>query len=116
MYKNPNADPTTYWPEAKYELDVKPNVKGNLVLDHLMPLSVNAKALGWAHNARAQLEIKYFTHNNRTTKRSKKEGLTISSGSDGLGTSNFSIEEHWDPASSLKDLLDGLYNLHGLSW
>lgn len=111
MYRNPNADPASYWPEAKYELDVKPNVKGNLVLGHLMPLSVNGKALGWAHSARQQLEIKYFTHSNRTTKRSKKEGLTISSGTDGLGTSNFSIEEHWDPAGTLKDLLDGLYNL-----
>ena len=109
-YKNPNAKPEDYWQEAKYPLVATPNLKGNLYLTHLMPLSVSGKALGWLHSAKMQLEIKYFTHSNRTNKRSKKEGLTISSGTDQMGTTNYSVEENWDEANDMKDIIDGLWN------
>ena len=44
-YKNPNAKPEDYWQEAKYPLQATPNLRGNLYLTHLMPLSVSGKAL-----------------------------------------------------------------------
>ena len=109
-YKNPNAKPEDYWSEAQYPLVATPNLKGNLYLTHLMPLSVSGKALGWLHSAKQQMEIKYFTHSNRTNKRSKKEGLTISSGTDDMGATNYSVEETWSEANDLKDILDSLWN------
>jgi hypothetical protein len=72
---------------------------------------VSGKALGWLHSAKTQLEIKYFTHANRSNKRTNKEGLTISLGTDQLGTTNYSVEENWDEANDMKDLIDGLWNL-----
>ena len=45
-YKNPNAKPEDYWADAKYPLQATPNLRGNLYLTHLMPLSVSGKALG----------------------------------------------------------------------
>ena len=110
-YKNPNAKPEDYWTEANYPLQATPNLRGNLYLTHLVPMSVSGKALGWLHSAKSQIEIKYFTHANRTNKRSKKEGLTISSGTNELGTTNYSVEENWEEANSMKDLIDGLWNL-----
>jgi hypothetical protein len=76
-YKNPNAKPEDYWADAKYPLQATPNLRGNLYLTHLMPLSVSGKALGWLHSAKTQIEIKFFTHSNRSNKRTKKGGLTI---------------------------------------
>ena len=111
LYKNPNCDPKTYWSEAKYPVKVVPNLRGNVYLTHLMPLSVSAKALGWLHNQRNPLSIKYFIHSNRSGKRAKKEGVTIASGMDDLGTTNYSVEEHWESASNIKETLDGLWNL-----
>jgi hypothetical protein len=110
-YKNPNAKPEDYWAEAKYPLQTTPNLKGNLYLTHLMPLSVSSKALGWLHGAKTQIEIKFFTHSNRTNKRTKKEGLTISSGTDNLGTTNYSVEENWEEADGMKSLVDAIWNL-----
>ena len=110
-YKNPNARPEDYWEHSKYPLVAKPNLRGNLYLAHLTPLSVSSKALGWLHNARENLEVKYFTHTNRSMKRSKKEALTIQSGIDAMGTTNFSVEEPWDEASNIKELMDGLWNI-----
>jgi hypothetical protein len=66
---NPNAKPEDYWQEAKYPLIATPNLRRNLYLTHLMPLSMSGKALGWLHSAKTQLEIKYFTHANRSNKR-----------------------------------------------
>ena len=59
-YKNPNAKPEDYCAEAKYPLKVTPNLRGNLYLDHLVPMSVSGKALGWTHSATTQQEVKYF--------------------------------------------------------
>ena len=111
LYKNPNADPKSHWAEAKYPAKVSPNLRGNVYLTHLMPLSMSSKALGWLHNHRHALSIKYFIHSNRSGKRPKKEGITIASGTDELGTTNYSVEEHWENASSIKETLDGLWNL-----
>ena len=110
-YKNPNSKPEDYWEEAKYPLKSVPNLRGNLYLDHLVPMSVSGKALGWAHNATTQLEIKYFTAANRTVKRNKKEGLKITSGAGEGGETHYSVDEAWEEADTIKDLLDGLFNL-----
>ena len=111
LYKNPNCDPKSYWADAKYPAKVSPNLRGNVYLTHLMPLSVSSKALGWLHNHRHALSIKHFIHANRSGKRAKKEGVTIASGTDDLGTTNYSVEEHWECASNIKETLDGLWNL-----
>ena len=110
-YKNPNSKPEDYWEEARYPLKAVPNLRGNLYLDHLVPMSVSGKALGWAHNATTQLEIKYFTAANRTVKRNKKEGLKITSGAGEGGETHYSVDEAWEEADTIKDLLDGLFNL-----
>ena len=109
-YRNPNAKPEEYWAEAKYPLKAVPNLKGNLYLDHLIPMSVSGKALGWAHNATTQLEIKYFTAANRTVKRNKKEALKITSAAGESGETHYSVDEAWEEADTIKDLLDGLFN------
>ena len=116
LYKNPNARPEDYWAEAKYPLKVVPNLRGNLYVNHLIPMSMSAKALGCLHSVSSPIEIKYFAHSNRTNKRSKKEGLTITSGTNELGTTNYSLEEHWEEADSMKDLMDALWNLMAASF
>ena len=110
-YKNPNAKPADYWAEARYPLKSVPNLRGNLYLDHLVPMSVSSKALGWAHNAQTQLAVKYFIPANRSMKRSKKEGLKITQGSGDSGETHYAVDEVWEEADSIKDLLDGLYNM-----
>ena len=32
MLKQPNADPKSYWDQAKYKMQVKPNLRGSLFL------------------------------------------------------------------------------------
>ena len=44
-------------------------------------------------------------------KRTKKEGLKITSGSGDSGETHYAVDEVWEEADSIKDLLDGLYNL-----
>ena len=110
-YKNPNAKPEDYWAEARYPLKSVPNLRGNLYLDHLVPMSISAKALGWAHNAQTQLEVKYFIPANRSMKRSKKEGLKITQGSGDSGETHYAVDEVWEEADSIKDLMDGLHNM-----
>ena len=80
LYKQPNCEPSRYWEAAKYPLVATPNLRGNLYLTHLVPLSISSKALGWLHNAKEMIEVKYFTHGNRTQKRAKKDALTIQAG------------------------------------
>ena len=110
-YKNPNAKPEDYWTEARYPLRSVPNLRGNLYLDHLVPMSISAKALGWAHNAQTQLAVKYFIPANRSMKRSKKEGLKITQGSGDSGETHYAVDEVWEEADSIKDLMDGLHNM-----
>ena len=110
-YKNPNAKPEDYWAEARYPLKSVPNLRGNLYLDHMIPMSISSKALGWAHNAQTQLEVKYFITANRSMKRTKKEGLKITQGSGDSGETHYAVDEVWEEADSIKDLLDGLYNM-----
>ena len=73
-------------------------------------MSVSGKALGWAHNATTQLEVKYFTAANRTVKRNNKEGLKITSGAGDSGETHYSVDKAWEEADSIKDVLDGLFN------
>ena len=56
-----------------------------------MPLSVSGKALGWLHYAKTQIEVKFLTHANRSLKRTRKEGITISKGTDSMGAMNYSL-------------------------
>ena len=111
LYKQPNCEPSRYWEAAKYPLVATPNLRGNLYLTHLVPLSISSKALGWLHNAKEMIEVKYFTHGNRTQKRAKKDALTIQAGLDSLGSTNYKVEELWEEASSMKEVMDGLLNI-----
>ena len=111
LYKQPNCEPSRYWEAAKYPLVATPNLRGNLYLTHLVPLSISSKALGWLHNAKEMIEVKYFTHGNRTQKRAKKDALTIQAGLDSLGSTNYKVEELWEEASSMKEFMDGLLNI-----
>ena len=111
LYKQPNCEPARYWEAAKYPLIATPNLRGNLYLTHLVPLSISSKALGWLHNAKEMIEVKYFTHGNRTQKRAKKDALTIQAGLDSLGSTNYKVEELWEEASSMKEVMDGLLNI-----
>ena len=77
----------------------------------MVPMSISGKALGWAHNSQTQLEVKYFIAANRSMKRTKKEGLKITSGAGDSGETHYSVDEVWEEADNIKDLLDGLYNL-----
>ena len=43
LVKQPNADPKVYW-------KVEPNLRESLFLQHLMPLGLSSKALGWGHD------------------------------------------------------------------
>ena len=111
LYKQPNCEPARYWEAAKYPLVATPNLRGNLYLTHLVPLSISSKALGWLHNAKEMIEVKYFTHGNRTQKRAKKDALTIQAGLDSLGSTNYKVEELWEEASTMKEVMDGLLNI-----
>ena len=110
-YKQPNAKPEDYWTESKYPLNVTPNLRGNLYLDHLVPLSISSKALGWLHGAKENILVNYFTHKNRIGKRKKKEGITVQSGVDALGTTNLSLSEPWEDSADIKEVVDGLFNI-----
>ena len=57
------------------------------------------------------IEVKYFTHGNRTQKRAKKDALTIQAGLDSLGSTNYKVEELWEEASSMKEVMHGLLNI-----
>ena len=111
MYKQPNAKPEDYWMVSKYPLNVSPNLRGNLYLDHLVPLSISSKALGWLHGAKENILVNYFTHKNRIGKRKKKEGITVQSGVDAMGATNLSLSEPWEESADIKEVIDGLFNI-----
>ena len=47
LYKQPNADPKSYWEKAGYKMKVAPNLRDSLYLLHLMPMNISSKALSW---------------------------------------------------------------------
>ena len=64
LFKQPNLDPKLYWKEAKYLQEVRPNLQGSLYTNHLTPMSLSPKAVGWLHSTKKVLTIKYYTHAN----------------------------------------------------
>ena len=61
LYKQPNLEPKLYWKEAKYQQEIRPNLQGSLYTDHLTPMSLSAKAVGWLHSIKKVVAIKYYT-------------------------------------------------------
>ena len=72
-YQQPNLDPKVYWPEAKYVMDVAPNYKGALYVNHLVPLSISSRAKAWAGKATATVNIKYYMHSQAKSASSKRK-------------------------------------------
>ena len=72
-YQQPNVDPADYWEAAKYVMDVVPNYKEALYLQHLVPLSISSRAKTWAGKPTATFNIRYWMHSQTTTSSSKRK-------------------------------------------
>ena len=72
-YQQPNVDPAVYWEAAKYVMDVVPNYKEALYLQHLVPLSISSRAKTWAGKPTATFNIRYWMHSQTTTSSSKRK-------------------------------------------
>ena len=72
-YQQPNVDPAVYWGAAKYSMDVVPNYKEALFLQHMVPLSISSRAKTWAGKPTATFNIRYWTHSQATTSSSKRK-------------------------------------------
>ena len=58
LFKQPNKEPSSYWADAKYKMEVWPNLREALFTSHLMPMTISPKAMGWAHHSQATVGIK----------------------------------------------------------
>ena len=90
LYKQPNKDPSGYWSETKYPTEVKPNLREALYTSHLMQKTVSSKVLGWAHNVRATVAFKYYTHSQSTAKN-RKSNIQLEASDDLIETRAMSM-------------------------
>ena len=82
-YQQPNLDPKEYWPAAKYVMDVAPNYKGALYVNHLVPLSISSRAKTWAGRPTTTFNIRYWMHSQaKNTSSKRKSEVSIASTSE----------------------------------
>ena len=73
-----NRNPELWWSQEIYPTEVEPNLRGSVYLEHLIPMTLNEKALSWLHSSSKRIDVKMMAHKNSTTaKKSKKEMLNI---------------------------------------
>ena len=60
-----NKDPAEYW------------VRACMVADHLIPLSVTDRTLGWLHNSVNKMELRCLTHSNSKVKRLRGQKIEM---------------------------------------
>jgi hypothetical protein len=109
QYRQPNKEPHLYWADAQYITEVRPNLREGLVVTHLVPMSLSPKAIGWCHNVKSMLNIRYFTHSQTAVKK-QKSSVQVQAGNDGIGTSTMRIGQDWQEASGVSELMEALHN------
>ena len=110
MVKQPNADPKNYWDQAKYKMQIKPNLREGLFLQHLMPLGLSAKALGWGHDLCATTAIKYYTHHKAVNGRKRKSNFSVEEDRENMESRIVTVGQEWAEASSLHELAEAVHN------
>jgi hypothetical protein len=110
LYKQPNCNPSTYWKDALYVTEVKPNLREALYLDHILPLSISPKALGWAHNLKTAVNIKFFAHSQSTGGKKRKSNVSIEESNDRMEARAISLSTDWLETGSVMEVMEALHN------
>ena len=112
QYKQPNCNPSTYWQEAGYLLEIKPNLREALYLEHLMPLSVSPKA----HGLKTWVSIKYYAHSQSTGGKKRKSNVSIEESSDRMDARAVTVSTDWLEAGSVMEVMESLHNWTSIRW
>ena len=111
-FRRINAHPASYWSESKYPASVEPNLGQGVFLDHLIPLTLNPKALDWLHGPAKKVELKYLTFGNNSCKKAKSE-MIISAKEVGIDQMDFSAATAWKECGSTREVMEGTLNFVG---
>ena len=109
-YQQPNVEPSTYWADAKYSLDVVPNYKEALFLQHMVPLSISSRAKTWSGKPTTTFNIRYWTHSQATTSSSKRKSEVCFSSTSADGENLVTVGEKWQDASDCNEVVEALLN------
>jgi hypothetical protein len=110
LYKQPNCNLSSYCKDALYLSEIKPNLRESLYLDHLVPLSVSPKALGWAHNLKTAVNIKYFAHSQSSRGKKRKSNVSIEESNDRMEARAISLSTDWLETGSVMEVMEALHN------
>ena len=111
QYRQPNSEPCKYWDDAKYVLEVKPNLREGLYLTHLMPLGLSAKALSWGHDLVATVAVRYFTHSQAMQgAKKKRSNIVIEEDEEKMQSRVMSMAQEWAEVSGLTEIMEAVFN------
>ena len=111
LYKQPNADPKSYWEKAGYKMKVSPNLRDSLYLQHLMPMNLSSKALSWGHDLVATTAIKYFTHSQASSSAKKrKTELSIEECEESMSQRVVTTGQQWGETNGMNEVVEACLN------
>ena len=107
-----NKDPAEYWVRGEaWPSIVEPNLAGQVFTDHLIPLPVADRTLGWLHNSANKMELRYFTHSNSKAKRQRGQKIEVKAHeSDELGGMSLEAYTNWSEVGSAREMVEALLN------
>jgi hypothetical protein len=107
-----NRNPELWWSQEIYPIEVEPNLRGSVYLEHLIPMTLNEKALSWLHSSSKRIDVKMMAHKNSTTaKKSKKEMLNIQTSESNDGTMSVEASIPWEESSDVFEIIEAVMNL-----
>jgi hypothetical protein len=107
-----NRNPELWWSQEIYPIEVEPNLRGSVYLEHLIPMTLNEKALSWLHSSSKRIDVKMMAHKNSTTaKKSKKEMLNIQTSESNDGTMSVEASIPWEESSDVFEIIEAIMNL-----